>query len=226
MLERARRRRHVGRDAASDTRLPQRSRTLSTDQLAPLVTGLDLATARLVVASLDVDELLVGRTEHEVVPWLTPMPMPDSPLTAVAPGWALAGLAILGAAGRGSLAMLDGALAARAGRVRRRDGRARPAVRRGGPAAAAATPDDRRGGHPAVAHRRRGPAGDRRADGDGRAAGGVDDLRPRRRRRVVQRHGRDGLGAGVADRVGRELGVLPGRRLPVPGARRWATSCR
>jgi hypothetical protein len=38
----------------------------STDHLAHLVTGLDLATARLVVASLDVHELRAGDSEHEV----------------------------------------------------------------------------------------------------------------------------------------------------------------
>jgi hypothetical protein len=37
----------------------------STDQLGPLVTGLDLATARLVLASLDLHELQSGPAEHE-----------------------------------------------------------------------------------------------------------------------------------------------------------------
>ena len=41
-------------------------RTLSTDHLAHLVVGLDLATARLVLASLDIHELLAGQAEHEV----------------------------------------------------------------------------------------------------------------------------------------------------------------
>ena len=43
-----------------------------------------------------------------------PMPMTDSPITTVAPGWAIVGLAILGALAV-TAAMLDGALAARAG---------------------------------------------------------------------------------------------------------------
>lgn len=43
-----------------------------------------------------------------------PMPMTDSPITTVAPGWAIVGLAILGALAL-TAAMLDGALAARAG---------------------------------------------------------------------------------------------------------------
>ena len=42
------------------------ARTLSTDQLAPVVIGLDLATARLVVASLDIDELRAEHAEPEV----------------------------------------------------------------------------------------------------------------------------------------------------------------
>ncbi|NYG55312.1 hypothetical protein [Nocardioides perillae] len=41
-------------------------RTLSADLLAHLVTGLDLATARLVVASLDLDGLRAGHAEHEM----------------------------------------------------------------------------------------------------------------------------------------------------------------
>jgi hypothetical protein len=40
--------------------------TLSTDHLAPLVIGLDLAAARLVVVSLDIHELRDERAEHEV----------------------------------------------------------------------------------------------------------------------------------------------------------------
>ena len=43
-----------------------------------------------------------------------PMPMTDSPITTVAPGWAIAALGILGALAV-TAAMLDGALAARAG---------------------------------------------------------------------------------------------------------------
>ncbi len=43
-----------------------------------------------------------------------PMPMTDSPITTVAPGWAIVGLAILGVLAL-TAAMLDGALAARAG---------------------------------------------------------------------------------------------------------------
>lgn len=43
-----------------------------------------------------------------------PMSMADSPITTVAPGWAIAGLAILGVLAV-TAAMLDGALAARAG---------------------------------------------------------------------------------------------------------------
>ena len=43
-----------------------------------------------------------------------PMPMTDSPITTVAPGWAIVGLAILGVLAI-TAAMLDGALAARAG---------------------------------------------------------------------------------------------------------------
>jgi len=39
---------------------------LSTDHVAHLVTGLDLATARLVIASLDIQELGAGHAEHEV----------------------------------------------------------------------------------------------------------------------------------------------------------------
>ncbi|MCE0487739.1 hypothetical protein [Ornithinimicrobium sediminis] len=39
---------------------------ISTDHLAHLVTGLDLATARLVVAGLDVHDLRAGQVEHEV----------------------------------------------------------------------------------------------------------------------------------------------------------------
>mgnify|MGYP006178944951 CR=1 FL=1 len=54
--------------AAGDTgtRTNDAGRTLSTDHLAPLVMGLDLATARLVLASLDIHELLAGQAEHEV----------------------------------------------------------------------------------------------------------------------------------------------------------------
>ena len=43
-----------------------------------------------------------------------PMPMTDSPITTVAPGWAIAALGILGVLAV-TAAMLDGALAARAG---------------------------------------------------------------------------------------------------------------
>jgi hypothetical protein len=39
---------------------------LSTDHVAHLVTGLDLATARLVIASLDIQGLGAGHAEHEV----------------------------------------------------------------------------------------------------------------------------------------------------------------
>ncbi|GAA1451091.1 hypothetical protein GCM10009641_84880 [Mycobacterium cookii] len=57
----------VAATAAGDTgRTNVADRTLSTDHLAPLVTGLDLATARLVLASLDVHELVAGQAEHEV----------------------------------------------------------------------------------------------------------------------------------------------------------------
>ncbi|WP_207084837.1 hypothetical protein [Nocardioides sp. S5] len=48
------------------TRTNDAGRTLSTDHLAHLVMGLDLATARLVLASLDIHELLAGQAEHEV----------------------------------------------------------------------------------------------------------------------------------------------------------------
>jgi len=39
---------------------------LSIDLVAHLVTGLDLATARLAIASLDIQELGAGHAEHEV----------------------------------------------------------------------------------------------------------------------------------------------------------------
>ncbi|MBU2074987.1 MAG: hypothetical protein KJ938_11190, partial [Actinobacteria bacterium] len=48
------------------TRTNDTGRTLSTDHLPHLVMGLDLATARLVLASLDIHELLAGQAEHEV----------------------------------------------------------------------------------------------------------------------------------------------------------------
>ena len=48
------------------TRASDAGRTLSTDDLAHLVMGLDLATARLVLASLDIHELLAGQAEREV----------------------------------------------------------------------------------------------------------------------------------------------------------------
>jgi hypothetical protein len=48
------------------TRANDAGRMLSTDDLAHLVTGLDLATARLVLASLDIHELLPGHAAHEV----------------------------------------------------------------------------------------------------------------------------------------------------------------
>lgn len=53
--------------AAGDTgtRTHGAGRTLSTGQLPSLLTGLDLATARLVLASLDIHELLAGHTVHE-----------------------------------------------------------------------------------------------------------------------------------------------------------------
>jgi hypothetical protein len=58
----------VAATAAGDTgsRTNDAGRTLSTDHLAHLVMGLDLATARLVLASLDTHELLAGQAEHEV----------------------------------------------------------------------------------------------------------------------------------------------------------------
>ena len=58
----------VAATAAGDTgtRTNDAGRTLSTDHLAHLVMGLDLATARLVLASLDIHELLAGQAEHEV----------------------------------------------------------------------------------------------------------------------------------------------------------------
>ncbi|WP_206051728.1 hypothetical protein [Nocardioides ferulae] len=58
----------VAATAAGDTgtRTDDASRTLSTDHLPHLVMGLDLATARLVLASLDIHELLAGQAEHEV----------------------------------------------------------------------------------------------------------------------------------------------------------------
>ena len=58
----------VAATAAGDTgtRTDDASRTLSTDHRAHLVMGLDLATARLVLASLDIHELLAGQAEHEV----------------------------------------------------------------------------------------------------------------------------------------------------------------
>lgn len=58
----------VAATAAGDTgtRTDDAGRTLSTDHLAHLVMGLDLATARLVLASLDIHELLAGQAEHEV----------------------------------------------------------------------------------------------------------------------------------------------------------------
>lgn len=45
---------------------PEMSPPLSADHVAHLVTGLDLATARLVVASLDVQRLTAGHDGHEV----------------------------------------------------------------------------------------------------------------------------------------------------------------
>ena len=58
----------VAATAAGDTgtRANDAGRTLSTDHLAHLVMGLDLATARLVLASLDIHEVLAGQAEHEV----------------------------------------------------------------------------------------------------------------------------------------------------------------
>ena len=58
----------VAATAAGDTgsRTNDAGRTLSTDHLAHLVMGLDLATARLVLASLDIHELLARQAEHEV----------------------------------------------------------------------------------------------------------------------------------------------------------------
>lgn len=58
----------VAATAAGDTgtRPNDAGRTLSTDHLAHLVMGLDLATARLVLASLDIHEMLAGQAEHEV----------------------------------------------------------------------------------------------------------------------------------------------------------------
>ena len=58
----------VAATAAGDTgtRTNDAGRTLPTDHLAHLVMGLDLATARLVLASLDIHELLAGQAEHEV----------------------------------------------------------------------------------------------------------------------------------------------------------------
>ena len=58
----------VAATAAGDTgtRTNDAGRTLSTDHLAHLVMGLDLATARLVLASLDIHEVLAGQAEHEV----------------------------------------------------------------------------------------------------------------------------------------------------------------
>ena len=58
----------VAATAAGDTgsRTNDAGRTLSTDHLAHLVAGLDLATARLVLASLDIHELLAGQAQHEV----------------------------------------------------------------------------------------------------------------------------------------------------------------
>jgi hypothetical protein len=51
-------------DAATSTHHPDR--TLGPDRLGHLVTGLDLATARLVVASLDLGDLRAGQAEHEM----------------------------------------------------------------------------------------------------------------------------------------------------------------
>ena len=48
------------------TRTNDAGRTLSTDHLAHLVMGLDLATARLVLASLDIHELLAASLGIEV----------------------------------------------------------------------------------------------------------------------------------------------------------------
>jgi hypothetical protein len=58
----------VAASAAGDTgtRTNVTGRTLSTDHLPHLVMGVDLATARLVLASLDIHELLAGQAEHEV----------------------------------------------------------------------------------------------------------------------------------------------------------------
>lgn len=58
----------VAATAAGDTgtRTNDAGRTLPTDHLSHLVMGLDLATARLVLASLDIHELLAGQAEHEV----------------------------------------------------------------------------------------------------------------------------------------------------------------
>lgn len=58
----------IAENAAGSTgsRTNDAGRTLSTDHLTHLVTGLDLATARLVLASLDIHELLAGQAAHEV----------------------------------------------------------------------------------------------------------------------------------------------------------------
>lgn len=57
-------RRASASDAAEQT--DDADRTVSVDRLAHLVAGLDLATARLVVASLDLHGLRAGHAEHEM----------------------------------------------------------------------------------------------------------------------------------------------------------------
>lgn len=56
----------LDRAGGADADVEADASSLSTDQLAGLATGLDLGTARLVVASLDVPELRDGRTDREV----------------------------------------------------------------------------------------------------------------------------------------------------------------